>query len=385
MRAATDALHSAGMEAILDVVFNHNGESDQFGPTLVVPRSRQRRLVPARSQRPGDLCQRRRHRQLSRARPAARRRHGDRRAEAMDDLRRDRRLPLRSRHCAWPRAGRFRSRRSVLSGRSPKTRSCVEARLIAEPWDVGPGGYQLGAFGPGFAEWNDRFRDAARRFWRGDNGLRGEIATRMAGSRDVFSRARRRRRRASTTSSRTTASRSPTSSLTRKSTTRRTASTTATEPTPITPGITASRGRRRIPPSSPRGRVDQRNLLTLLFASRGTPMLAMGAELGFSQGGNNNAYAQDNPTTAIDWADADAALIAFARRLAEIRRAHPALSRDAFLTGEPFDSTRIARRRMAGRRRSDDAPRPGTTRRARCSSRSSPRRTARASIASRSR
>src|SRR5260370_231176 len=53
-----------------------------------------------------------------------------------------------------------------------------EARLIAEPWDVGPGGYQLGAFGPGFAEWNDRFRDASRRFWRGDRGLRGELATR---------------------------------------------------------------------------------------------------------------------------------------------------------------------------------------------------------------
>ena len=65
----------------------------------------------------------------------------------------------------------------------------VNARLIAEPWDVGPGGYRLGQFGPAFAEWNDRFRDAARRFWRGDPGLRGEIATRMAGSRDLFARA----------------------------------------------------------------------------------------------------------------------------------------------------------------------------------------------------
>ena len=84
---------------------------------------------------------------------------------------------------------------------------------------------------------------------------------------------------------------------------------------------------------------DQRNLLALLFASRGTPMLAMGAELGFSQRGNNNAYAQDNATTWIDWSAADAELIAFTQRLAELRRAHPALSRDAFLTGEPFDAT----------------------------------------------
>ncbi len=62
----------------------------------------------------------------------------------------------------------------------------AKARLIAEPWDIGPGGYRLGQFPPAFADWNDRFRDAARRFWRGDPGLRGEIATRMAGSRDVF-------------------------------------------------------------------------------------------------------------------------------------------------------------------------------------------------------
>ncbi len=148
-----------------------------------------------------------------------------------------------------------------------------------------------------------------------------------------------RPRRASTSSSRTTASPSPTWCRTRRSTTRRTASATGTEPTrnyswnhgvegpSEDPTIVAARAR------------DQRNLLTLLFASRGTPMLAMGSELGFSQGGNNNAYAQDNATTAIHWSDADASLIAFVQRLAEARRAHPALSRDAFLTGEKFDAS----------------------------------------------
>ena len=87
------------------------------------------------------------------------------------------------------------------------------------------------------------------------------------------------------------------------------------------PAISAARAR------------DERNLLTLLLASRGTPMLAMGMELGFSQGGNNNAYAQDNATSAIDWRAADASLIAFTARLIKARRDNPALSRDAFLTG----------------------------------------------------
>ena len=84
-----------------------------------------------------------------------------------------------------------------------------------------------------------------------------------------------------------------------------------------------------------------RNLLAMLFAARGTPMLAMGAELGHSQNGNNNAYAQDNATSWIDWDKADGDLIAFTRRLVALRRAHPALCRDAFLAGE-FPSTGAA-------------------------------------------
>ena len=96
------------------------------------------------------------------------------------------------------------------------------------------------------------------------------------------------------------------------------------------PAISAARSR------------DERNLLTLLLASRGTPMLSMGMELGFSQGGNNNAYAQDNATSAIDWRAADASLIAFTARLIKRRRGNPALSRDAFLTGAPFDGSGLA-------------------------------------------
>ena len=86
---------------------------------------------------------------------------------------------------------------------------------------------------------------------------------------------------------------------------------------------------------------DERNLLTLLLASRGTPMLSMGSELGFSQGGNNNAYAQNNATSAIDWRAADVSLIGFTARLIAARRDNAALSRDAFLTGSPFDASQL--------------------------------------------
>src|SRR5262249_23889091 len=86
---------------------------------------------------------------------------------------------------------------------------------------------------------------------------------------------------------------------------------------------------------------DERNLLTLLLTSRGTPMLGMGSELGFSQGGNNNAYAQNNATSAIDWSAADASLIAFTARLVAGRPAHSALSSDPFLTGSPFDPSQL--------------------------------------------
>src|SRR5271165_4292024 len=215
------------------------------------------------------------------------------------------------------------------------------ARLIAEPWDVGPNGYQLGQFGPAFAEWNDRFRDAARRVWRGDAAMRGEIATRIAGSRDVF--------RAAAAPSKSVnfvvahdgftlrdlvsyegKHNEANGENSRDGTDNNLSFSHGVEGPSEDPAIVEARSR------------DERNLLTLLLTSRGTPMLGMGAELGFSQGGNNNAYAQDNATSAIDWRAADASLIAFTARLIKARRLNPALSRDAFLTGAPLDAGGLA-------------------------------------------
>ena len=216
----------------------------------------------------------------------------------------------------------------------------AKARLIAEPWDVGPGGYRLGQFGPAFAEWNDRFRDAARRFWRGDRGLRGEIATRMAGSRDLFARAAAPSKGVNFVVAHDGFTLRDLVSYDRKhneangennrdGTDNNNSWNHGVEGPSDDPAIVESRSR------------DERNLLPLLLASRGTPMLSMGSELGFSQGGNNNAYAQDNATSAIDWRAADASLIAFAARLIAVRRANSALSRDAFLTGSPFDASQL--------------------------------------------
>ncbi len=339
VRAATDALHAAGMEAILDVVFNHNGESDQFGPTLSfrgLDNATWFRLDP---KNPATYVND----------------AGTGNCLALDrPIVVDMAIGALRRWMIFGGIDGFRFDLATALGRTDEGFDphapffqaladdpvLAQARLIAEPWDVGPGGYRLGQFGPGFAEWNDRFRDAARRFWRGDIGLRGEIATRIAGSRDIFAHAA-----------------APSKSVNyvvahdgftlgdlvayahkhneangehnRDGTDNNNSWNHGVEGPSADPEIAAARAR------------DQRNLMTLLFASRGTPMLGMGAELGFSQGGNNNAYAQDNATTAIDWRVADASLVAFTGRLAAIRRIHPALSRDAFLTGAPFNSSHL--------------------------------------------
>ncbi len=337
VRGATDALHAAGMEAILDVVFNHNGESDQFGPTLSFRGLDNVAFFRLDPQNPaiyvndagtGNCLALDRPLVVDMAIGALRRWmiHG-----GIDGFRFDLATALGRRPDGFdPDAPFFRA-----LAEDPVLR---RARLIAEPWDVGLGGYRLGSFGPAFAEWNDRFRDAARRFWRGDPGMRGEIATRIAGSRDVFPRAAAPSKSVNYVVAHDGFTLADLVSYEKKhneangehsrdGTDANFSWNNGVEGPSDDPAIVAARSR------------DERNLLTLLFASRGIPMLAMGSELGFSQGGNNNAYAQDNATTALHWSDANSSLIAFVRRLAAARRAHPALSRDAFLTGAPFDES----------------------------------------------
>ena len=337
VRAATDALHAAGMEAILDVVLNHTGESDEFGPTLSFRGLDNAAFFRLDPRNPAlyvndtgcGNC-------VALDRPlvveiaiAAMRRWVI--CGGFDGFRFDLATCLgRNDHGFDPNGPFFQALAA-----DPLLRG---VRLIAEPWDVGPGGYRLGAFRSEFAEWNDKFRDAARRFWRGDPGLRGEIATRMAGSRDVFPAAPAPSKSVNFVAAHDGFTLADLVAYERKH--NEANGERNRDGTDVNfswnHGVEGPSDDHKVQQARRR---DERNLLTLLLSSRGTPMLAMGAELGFSQNGNNNAYAQDNATTAIRWGEADASLIEFTRRLIGLRRAHPALSRDAFLTGKPFNTT----------------------------------------------
>jgi glycogen operon protein len=211
-----------------------------------------------------------------------------------------------------------------------------QLKLVAEPWDIGPDGFQLGNFPRGWAEWNARYRDAVRRFWRGDEGMIGEVATRVAGSADLFERT----------------GRPPWSSVNfvavhdgftlqdlvsyerkhnepnlegnRDGTDENFSWNGGAEGPSDDPAVLALRDRQK------------RNFLATLFLSLGTPMLQMGDERGRSQGGNNNAYCQDGPASWVDWETirpADEGLREFVQRLIALRRRHPALARRSFFRG----------------------------------------------------
>ncbi len=173
-------------------------------------------------------------------------------------------------------------------------------RLIAEPWDIGPGGYQIGRFPASWGEWNDQFRDTMRKFWRGDGGLVSATVTRFAGSADIFGP---HRRPSSSVNfivahdgftladlvSHERKHNEPNGEGNRDGTDANYSWNNGAEGVTGDPAILAARRR------------DQRNLLASLLLARGTPMLAMGSECGQSQGGNNNPYALDNATSWMDW------------------------------------------------------------------------------------
>ena len=191
MRVAVRRLHAAGIEVILDVVYNHTAEGSELGPTLSfrgLDNSSYYRLVPDNPRHcindtgTGNTLNLSNARVLQMVMDSLRYWVTQFR---VDGFRFDLGVTLgREPHGFDPGAGFFDALRQdpVLS----------RVKLISEPWDVGPGGYQLGHHPPGFAEWNDRFRDAIRRYWRGDQGQRGDVAARVAGSSDLFDRRARR-------------------------------------------------------------------------------------------------------------------------------------------------------------------------------------------------
>ncbi|SCM75905.1 Glycogen operon protein GlgX homolog [uncultured Pleomorphomonas sp.] len=329
---AVDLLHQAGIEVILDVVYNHTCEGNHLGPMLSfkgIDNASYYRLLPDN---------RRYYDNLSGCGNALNTDHPRVLQMVLDSLR------------LWASVygiDGFRFDLATTLGRRPNGFDPGHAffnailqdpllgglKLIAEPWDVGPGGYQLGSFPPGFSEWNGDYRDKVRGFWCGEEGLLPSFATRVAASQDIFAEGRRR----------------PWSSVN---------FITAHDGFSLHDLVTYNHKHNEANGEDNRdghddnkswncgveGETDdkavnalrrrqKRNLLATLFLSQGVPMVLAGDECSNSQDGNNNAYCQDNRIGWVDWSDDDPTLPTFVARLADLRKKHSALSRPEFLTG----------------------------------------------------
>ncbi|MCA3439706.1 MAG: glycogen debranching protein GlgX [Rhodobacter sp.] len=333
MQSMVHRFHSAGIEVILDVVYNHSGEGDALGPTLSFRGLDNRsyyRLADGGRTYVNDTGT---GNTLNLTHPMVLR-------MVMDSLR----YWVETCHIDGFRFDLASALGREAQGFDPhgsffdallQDPVLARVKLIAEPWDIGPGGYQLGAFPHPFAEWNDRFRDGVRRFWRGDAGLTPELANRLLGSSDRFDHSGR----AATSSvnfitahdgftlqdlvSFTVKRNLANGEENRDGHGENHSDNLGIEGPTNDPAVLAARALRK------------RNLLATLMLAQGVPMLLAGDEMGHSQQGNNNAYAQDNETTWINWDRADPDLTAFVARLTALRRAHPVLRQKRFLHARP--------------------------------------------------
>ncbi|MGF6607981.1 isoamylase [Paraburkholderia sp. WSM4175] len=337
MRIAVRQLHAAGIEVILDVVYNHTCESNEMGPTISwrgLDNASYYRLIPGDERHHindtgcGNTVNLPHPRVLQMVMDSLRYWST---AFNIDGFRFDLGVTLgRESHGFDPGSGLFDALRQdpVLSQR----------KLISEPWDIGPGGYQLGNHPPGFSEWNDRFRDTVRRFWRGDAGLRPDLAARLTGSADLFNR-RHRKPWASINfvtshdgftladvtayeKKHNEANLEDNNDGHNENCSRNWGLEGATDD----PAILATR--RRV----------SRSLIATLMIALGTPMLLAGDEALRTQRGNNNAYCQDNDLSWIDWDLADSPegqrMTEFVARVIGLRKRHPLLRETRFLFGD---------------------------------------------------
>ena len=335
LRETVGTLHQAGIGVILDLVFNHTGESDRHGATLSMrgldnlsyyrhvpgePKGEQVHLVNDTGTGNTVACDH----------PAVRRlivdtlRHFVVHA-GVDGFRFDL-APVIGRT-----AGGFAPESETLKAVT-FDEALKDRVLIAEPWDIGPGGYQLGNFPEPFLEWNDRARDDIRRYWRGDHGTTGALATRLAGSSDIFGKSGRTRTVNFLAAhdgftlmdlvSHERKHNEENGEENRDGHNENFSWNNGVEGETDDPAILESRRR------------DVAALLSTLFVSRGSVMLTMGDEAGRSQRGNNNAYAQDNEITWLDWGKADETLVEHTAMLAAIRKRFSVFSETGFFTGD---------------------------------------------------
>jgi isoamylase len=326
------ALHRAGMEVILDVVYNHTAEGNQLGPMLSfrgVDNQSYYRLVPDDPRYYMDYTGT--GNTLNPVHPTVLRLIMDSLRYFVTDCHVDGfRFDLAS---ALAREFYEVDRLSAFFDIIHQDPILSQVKLIAEPWDVGPGGYQVGNFPILWSEWNGIYRDTMRDFWRGQAPLR-DFASRFGGSSDLYELDGRRpfasinfitahdgftlRDLVSYNDKHNDAN----GESNRDGTTDNRSWNCGVEGPTDDPAIATLRARQ------------QRNFVATLLLSQGVPMLLGGDEIGRSQGGNNNAWCQDNEISWFDWDSPDEELLAFTRRMIELRRAHPVFRRTRFFEGK---------------------------------------------------
>jgi isoamylase len=333
-KAMVKSLHEAGIEVILDVVYNHTAEGNHRGPTLGfrgIDNRAYYRLVDDQPEYYMDYTGTGNSLNV---------RHPHSLQLIMDSLR----YWLLEMHVdgfrfdlAATLAREFYDveRLSTFFDLVQQDPFVSQAKLIAEPWDVGPGGYQVGNFPPLWTEWNGKFRDTVRDFWRGEPATLGEFASRITGSADLYEHTGRR----------------PVASVNfvtchdgftltdlvsynskhndangegnRDGESHNRSWNCGAEGSSDDPEVLALRAQQR------------RNFLATLLLSQGVPMIGHGDELGRTQQGNNNGYCQDGDLTWVDWESVDQPLLDFAQTVTRLRREHPVFRRRRFFGGRP--------------------------------------------------
>ena len=332
-RAMVRALHEAGIEVILDVVYNHTAEGNHLGPTLSMRGIDNEAYYRLEEDKRYYTDYTGTGNSLNAGNPHALQLLMDSlrywvTEMHVDGFRFDLAATLAREFYDVDRLAAF----FELVQQDPIV---SQVKLIAEPWDIGPGGYQVGNFPPQWTEWNGKYRDTVRDFWRGEPQALGEFASRLTGSADLYEHSGRR----------------PVASINFVTahdgfTLRDLVSYNEKHNEDNGEDNNDGESHNRSDNMGAEGPTDdidinrrrarqQRNFLATLLLSQGVPMISHGDELGRTQHGNNNGYAQDNELTWIDWEAADLPLVEFTSAVARLRHEHPTFRRSRFFDGRP--------------------------------------------------